>query len=466
MTRIAPISPQIRLPWMSPTSPTPTAASLPTDVATIGSGPAAARNAGPTMSAGKRLAMAFSLLLAGGMPLMPGVAAAQQAMPVSTQQLVTLQDHVLGPGRMLKADQFPTLQAAGLRVVDGAPNFRQIPGEPIYGVAQPTVDGIRNALREVGAGPGGNGPTALWTNLREEPVIYINGRPFNPRDIQAPFANLENPGASTRDVEASDEALKKDILAEASRNGGNVMVYEETADGKVVGHLEPLRSVQTPREVYEQLQQEGFRVDYARVPISDEKAPGEDDFEALVARLKNVDPNRPLIFNCHAGRGRTTTGMVIADLMRRADHDTSIVRSKAVHEDIREQGDYKTGNYRVILSLIHAIEQGPESKVEADAAIDRSSTLQNLRESIQDYRNKANDPSLSEEKRQAARQRGEDYLKRYFYLISFDAYVGDQGPSGFKEPFGQWMEENGLRDILGNLQLAMGFTPTVDVAFA
>lgn len=38
-------------------------------------------------------------------------------------------------------------------VLAGAPNLRAVPGTNVYGVALPTVDGIRGTLRHVGAAP-------------------------------------------------------------------------------------------------------------------------------------------------------------------------------------------------------------------------------------------------------------------------------------------------------------------------
>lgn len=36
----------------------------------------------------------------------------------------------------------------------------------------------------------------MWFNMREEPVIYINGNPYVVREANKPFANLEYTGAS------------------------------------------------------------------------------------------------------------------------------------------------------------------------------------------------------------------------------------------------------------------------------
>lgn len=94
--------------------------------------------------------------------------------------------------------------------VEGAPNFRRVPlsvagseavrtpalhsrpgtpkptgnsatlssgnsvaGPSVYGTGMPTIDGLRNALHRMGA----ETIPILWQSLREEPVLYIAGRP-------------------------------------------------------------------------------------------------------------------------------------------------------------------------------------------------------------------------------------------------------------------------------------------------
>ena len=59
----------------------------------------------------------------------------------------------------------------------------------------------------------------------------------------------------------------------------------------------------------------GYDVDYMRVPVTDEKAPKEHDFTLLIQRLWTPPEGAALVFNCQMGRGRTTTGMIIASLL-------------------------------------------------------------------------------------------------------------------------------------------------------
>ena len=59
---------------------------------------------------------------------------------------------VLGAHTILKEDHFPGCQSAKLpNIIPGAPNFRGVPGQNVYGSALPTVDGIKEVLEHIGA---------------------------------------------------------------------------------------------------------------------------------------------------------------------------------------------------------------------------------------------------------------------------------------------------------------------------
>lgn len=69
----------------------------------------------------------------------------------------------------------------------------------------------------------------------------------------------------------------------------------------------------------------GYEVDYTRVPVTDEKAPKEKDFALLMRRLWKPPEGAALIFNCQMGRGRTSTGMIIASTLHLRRHVKSVV---------------------------------------------------------------------------------------------------------------------------------------------
>jgi hypothetical protein len=119
--------------------------------------------------------------------------------------------------------------------------------------------------------------------------VYINGRPFVLREVERPFTNLEYTGINRQRVEQMEARLKEDILQEAARYMNKVMVSDELPDGQMIDQWEQIGQgcVQTPLEVYESLQAEGYQVDYERIPITDEKSPKERDFDLLVSASAN-----------------------------------------------------------------------------------------------------------------------------------------------------------------------------------
>jgi len=46
---------------------------------------------------------------------------------------------------------------------------------------------------------------------------------------------------------------------------------------------------------------DGYNVDYLRVPVTDEKAPKDNDFEELIQRLWSVPDDAGVVFNCQVG---------------------------------------------------------------------------------------------------------------------------------------------------------------------
>ncbi|KAJ7557303.1 hypothetical protein O6H91_05G121100 [Diphasiastrum complanatum] len=342
---------------------------------------------------------------------------------------------VLGKKTILKSDHFPGCQNKRLQpTIEGAPNYRQVESLDIYGVAIPTIAGIRRVLNLVGANRSTSQMKVLWHNLREEPVVYVNGRPFVLREVQRPFTNLEYTGINRARVEEMEARLKEDVLREASRYANKFMVSDETPDGQMIDQWEPIDedSVKTPLEAYEGLRGEGFPVDYERVPITDEKSPKERDFDLLVQRISRTDAGTAFVFNCQMGRGRTTTGMVIATLihqgrmgigLRRISSRAQVHESDDEHYEVPDNEEaFRRGEYTVVRSLIRALEGGVEGKRQVDNVIDKCSDMQNLREAIAVYRNNIQ-RQADEKKREAALSLFVEYLERYYFLICFAVYI-------------------------------------------
>ncbi|CAI9300371.1 unnamed protein product [Lactuca saligna] len=360
------------------------------------------------------------------------------SIPKEPEQVMKQRDgSVLGKKTILKSDHFPGCQNKRLSPqIDGAPNFRQAESLRVHGVAIPTIDGIRNVLTYIGAQIDGKQANVLWINLREEPVVYINGRPFVLREVERPFSNLEYTGINRARVEQMEDRLKEDILLEAARYGNKILVTDELPDGQMVDQWEPVTpdSVKTPLQVYLELQTRKFLVDYERIPVTDEKSPKEQDFDTLVDRISRADLKTEIIFNCQMGRGRTTTGMVIATLIyfnrigasgiprTNSIGTISVCGSNATDNMLNTEEALLRGEYTVIRSLIRVLEGGVEGKRQVDKVIDKCASMQNLREAIATYRNSIlRQPD--EMKREALLSFFVEYLERYYYLICFAVYL-------------------------------------------
>ena len=74
--------------------------------------------------------------------------------------------------------------------------------------------------------------------------------------------------------------------------------------------------VETPRQVLEKFQSEGYRVNFIRIPLTDGTCPKPKDFDLFYGAAAAARPNDSLIYTCQLGGGRTTTGMCIWSLLR------------------------------------------------------------------------------------------------------------------------------------------------------
>lgn len=94
--------------------------------------------------------------------------------------------------------------------------------------------------------------------------------------------------------------LKEDILREAEHYAGAIMVIHETDSGQIYDTWEHVscKSVQTPFEVFKRLECDGFPIKYARVPITDGKAPKGSDFDALASNIVSASKDTAFVFNC------------------------------------------------------------------------------------------------------------------------------------------------------------------------
>ena len=272
-----------------------------------------------------------------------GVALTNEVLEVVNSR----QGAVVAQGTIIKYDVFPGSQKMSLpEKIEGAPNFRKVvltkdlscntsptkspvrmssrrpslameslvihlqmedfqKSSNLYGIAMPTKDAICRVLSKIGCGIEGS-RHVLWTSLREEPVIYVNGRPYVLRLFPDPLRNLEATGIARERVELMELQMKKDIIEELKKYGGRVLLHEEHMNGNEFAIVPLWESVKeedvlTPLEVYKSIQKEGYHVDYLRIPITDEQAPIPNVFDQLVERVLSAKSSSDLVFNCQQG---------------------------------------------------------------------------------------------------------------------------------------------------------------------
>lgn len=392
----------------------------------------------------------------------------------------------------LKSDQFPDrirYTEGGLyekpdpKMHANAPNYRKMKDKPVHGLGQPTRAGFEDVIKKM------KGKPVVWANMRAEGIVYLEGKPFNLRQLNG-MENVDlKKGATAAEVEAMEERLKKELLAR-----GSVSVSEEVPvlgpDGKAVkehGRVKTQRvmreiqltpeNCQTTREVVEELQARYPNFEYRRIPLSDEKSPEPASVDGLrqfmnemSSRYEGKDPQ--FVFNCHQGKGRTTTSMVTAGIT---------LDGKSPRQLELPFGEAERRAERNIIDNAH---------------------MQNLKTTVDEYRQKSDlagktadqfsreasresDPDRKEQlELQAQRARAEqakyadnaqEFTKRYALMQKYSEYVSDEGTNG-KVTFDQWMKTGShqadLQDKWASLNKLVGLvTPWLQpgspsVAFA
>ena len=61
--------------------------------------------------------------------------------------------------------------------IDGVPNFRRVPGYKVFVCGQPTKEGFAAALEKACGDKWPKDGPIIWLNMRQEPILYVNGNP-------------------------------------------------------------------------------------------------------------------------------------------------------------------------------------------------------------------------------------------------------------------------------------------------
>merc|ERR1719320_192169 len=380
------------------------------------------------------------------------------------------------PASELKAmtDAFEGIDrlAEGAPRTDGAPNFRRLPGFPLFGTGQTSVEGFEKCLEPV-LKKYGDEKHIFWVNLRQEPVVYVNGKPYTARDPAKVNFHLEvnNPEECT--------AMENDFAEEIKKRGEDFKYFkdqfgehpEERASNEELS--EKLAGVTTLNEIYGAIKDKVPKLEPIRIPMNQEKAPEEANFDQIVAMLKDTTASCPVIFNCQAGISRTTTAIVCAALVKELQLTRELDRMRGLGPDdildalkkkklglpgidIEVQEDrnaMQMGEFEVIKELLEAFPAAKIAKAQVDKLIDlaapppRGTGVENIRECI--IESKMTFDVSSDDWQAYLKAKIMNNIERYFYLIVFAMYIREVGPKGFPQTFKQFMDENsGLRTMI------------------
>ncbi|CAH0474104.1 unnamed protein product [Peronospora belbahrii] len=389
---------------------------------------------------------------------------------------------------VLKMDHFFGIARIPFELTPNIPNYRRIASEPIFGTAQCLENGIIDVIEHLR----GEFDRAIWINLREEAVIYVTGRPFCVRHEDDLMVNMEYPGIEVDEITAIERQVKLELQTKVQKDKG-LFVYwyepREMVNDETVEHIDPLVDVKTLTEVYKDaVEQTGFDLRYARIPVSDETAPEEKDLDDMVRLLLPSFLNElglqlpsdetpslsqkklktAVICNCQMGRGRTTTALVCVYMLRVVleESASSLLTPSCETSSLKKLLDGRTtghrrhsaaiaGEFVVIRKLLKTLNNGSDCKLLVDYAIDQCEHMQNLRDCISQCRDLAMDRDLPSTKRDFFMLRAVNYLERYFYLMCFASYVLEERVHYFQRNlFVTWMNErygSALYELLDNL---------------
>lgn len=126
----------------------------------------------------------------------------------------------------------------------------------------------------------------------------------------------------------------------------------------------------------EDVRAKGFAVDYYRIPVSHEQSPTDPYIDEYFKVFAGTPTDWPVVFSCGMGIGRTTYGMVIGLLIRRAQlvkrsgiDPFNLKPAAAASSILVMPHDFGMRN-RTMLRLVYILEQGLQSKQSAQSAIE------------------------------------------------------------------------------------------------
>ena len=233
------------------------------------------------------------------------------------------------PRNVLMTDEFPGITKLddGLWKSDGAPNWRRVPGFPIYATSQPKKEDVDKCVEQA-VKKYDEQKSVLWVNLRQEPVLYVNGAPYSIRrsDDLAGHIVLN---------EAFEMNNMENAMASELKKAGEFNFYKDQSGEKAVEKPPPPvaekgrpDSVNTLNEVFSAASKKQPKLEYKRIPLNLNSSAREETVDQLVRLLKGHGSAVPIIFNCQGGFTRSSAAAVMAGIIKEAQLEAEFNKMK------------------------------------------------------------------------------------------------------------------------------------------
>merc|ERR1712137_171269 len=335
------------------------------------------------------------------------------------------------------ADHFEKIQKLP-EPIPGCPNFRRVPGYKVYLCGQPTTEGFEKCLEKVCGSIYPKDGKIIWFNLRQEPVVYVNGQPLcaRPADKIGEYAELGN---VTRDAVKEDEAeFVRVCEGKMKDNDGKLKCVDVNKKENEV----EVKSIVTLHDVIEGLKEKFPGLVHMRIPICNSASPLEKDFDTLCDTLVGTSINTPFILNAQVGLSRAPTASVAACMFKEfqlsASYEGLVETVPGMNLTLLKMDRYKMdpnkdalfrGEFEVIKELVATLgADGEASKRECDKVIDKNGPIKTGGTGIKQLRENIAESKLSYEIMDDAAQvflksKIMDNIHKYFSLIVFTSYM-------------------------------------------
>ena len=200
-------------------------------------------------------------------------------------------------------NHFRASTGAWARAAETPPDRQGLDTLMASGSEQPSLTELAGVIREAGK-------NVVVVDLRQESHAYLDEHPVSWYGTK----NWTNKGKSQADVQADEHSR---IIALSSLSSAVVArVLSKDSDGNLL-------TVQNEEIAYQNAQSEeqaarSLGLGYQRISVSDHSRPLDADVDQFIFFVRALAPGTWLHFHCHAGDVRTTTFMLLYDILRNA----------------------------------------------------------------------------------------------------------------------------------------------------